>query len=65
MEVEKVESPVDTRETLNDESFHHIKPPNANSKLKSDKRVFQNDRIYFDDTGKRIKDHIVYKDYVR
>lgn len=33
-------------------------------KLKDQKRIFQNDRIYFDDDGKRIKDHIIYKDYV-
>lgn len=55
---------IETRETQPDESFHNIKPPTAGSKLKSDKRVFQNDRIYFDEHGKRIKDHIVYKDYV-
>ena len=27
--------------------------------------VFQNDRIFYDENGERIKDKIVYKDFVR
>ena len=33
-------------------------------RLRSDNRVFQNDRIYFDEQGQKITEHIVYKDFV-
>ena len=34
-------------------------------RLQNDDRVFQNDRIYYDEKGHKINDHIVYKDFVR
>lgn len=34
-------------------------------RLQNDDRVFQNDRIYFDEKQNKINDHIVYKDFVR
>eukprot|EP00347_Sterkiella_histriomuscorum_P024525 403330805 len=56
---------VDTRESGILEPLHIAKPAGEGSKrLRSEKRVFQNDRIYFDENGKRIKEHIVYKDYM-
>jgi hypothetical protein len=31
----------------------------------NDKRIFQNDRIHYDEQGVKIQDHIVFKDFVR
>ena len=53
---------IETRESNNEPL--NIAKISEDKKIRSDKRVFQNDRIYFDEGGQRIKDHIVYKDYV-
>lgn len=57
---------VDTRETNNHEPIHIAKANGDGTRkaMFNEKRVFQNDRVYFDENGKKIKDHIVYKDYV-
>jgi hypothetical protein len=34
-------------------------------RIYEENRLFQNERIKYDETGKPIKDHIVYRDYVR
>ncbi|CDW85001.1 camp-dependent protein kinase regulatory subunit [Stylonychia lemnae] len=52
---------IETRES-NNEPLNIAKIGNDKI-MRSDKRVFQNDRIYYDEAGKRIKDHIIYKDY--
>lgn len=33
-------------------------------RIRSEKRVFQNDRIFYDENGLPVKDHIIYKDFV-
>lgn len=33
-------------------------------RIQEETRVFQNERILFDERGQKIKDHIVYKDFV-
>lgn len=33
-------------------------------RIHNEDRVFQNDRLYYDEAGQRIASHIVYKDFV-
>jgi hypothetical protein len=57
------EDRIDTKESEELPENHSVALEVA--RIFNDQRVFQNDRIHYDENGVKIKDHIVYKDFVR
>ena len=59
------EDPPDTKESDDEAEGEGNKGKGLEKKrIFNDSRVFQNDRIYYDEHGRKIKSHIVYKDFV-
>ena len=56
--------PHDNRDTEGEEAGEESSKLDK-KRIFQENRLFQNERIKYDENGKPINDHIVYRDYVR
>jgi len=54
----------DDKDSIDGNGDNGVIPALEVRRIFNDTRVFQNERIRYDERGQKIQDHIVYKDFV-